>query len=106
MHHDPRNFSHPDAFWPDRWIIAENPELSPEKLVHNANAFLPFSFGPANCVGKNLALLEMRMVLCLCMQKLEMRFDEGWDRTQWIDQLEDVFVTRMGRLPATIRVRD
>jgi cytochrome P450 len=94
-------------FWPDRWLIAEgliSPPLG--SFVHNPNAFIPFSFGPSNCVGKNLALLEMRMVICLCMQKLEMRFANGWDPSLWHASLEDLFVTGMGQLPVIIQRRD
>lgn len=105
MHHDPRNFSHPDVFWPDRWLIAGG-HLPSEKIAHNPDAFMPFSVGPNNCVGKNLALLEMRMLICHVMQKLEVRFAEGWDHRQWLEELDDAFVTRMGRLPVVLQRRD
>ena len=57
-------------------------------------------------MGKNLALLEMRMVICLFMQKLEIRFADGWDPSLWHDSLEDLFVTGMGQLPVVIQRRD
>ena len=94
-------------FWPDRWLIAEG--LAPPPVgsfTHNPNAFIPFSFGPSNCVGKNLALLEMRMVICASMQKFEMHFPDGWDRNCWKEGLEDLFVTGMGKLPVTLNLRD
>ena len=66
---DPRCFSPlPNEFWPDRWLTQDSYELpngqkiSSIQLVHNRNAFIPFSFGPANCVGKNLALMELRAI--------------------------------------------
>ncbi|OBZ71623.1 hypothetical protein A0H81_08343 [Grifola frondosa] len=64
VHRDPRNFyPSTDAFWPDRWLIAagQKGQQFPENFVHNAAAFIPFSYGPENCVGKALALQEMRM---------------------------------------------
>lgn len=106
MHRDPRNFSHPDIFWPDRWLIASGSLPSSEKVVHNPDAFIPFSTGPNNCVGKNLAFLEMRMLICHFVQKLEVHLADGWDRTKWLDELEDAFVTGMGKLPVTLRRRD
>ena len=106
LHRDPRNFSHPESYYPERWLIAEGIQKSDEKLVHNPNAFIPFSFGPANCVGKNLALMEMRLVLCHFMQKLELSFPKGYDPMEWDRQLEDRFVMKIGVLPVIARRRD
>jgi cytochrome P450 len=102
---DPRNFTDPEKFWPDRWLIAAGSQPYAGKLIHSPAAFIPFSYGPANCVGKNLALLEMRMLICHFMQKLEVRFVEGWNRQKWLDGLEDVFVSRTGELPVLLRRR-
>ena len=66
---------------------------------------MPFSIGPRNCVGKNLGQLEMRMVVCQVMQKLDLAIADGWDKQQWLDDLEDVYVTRMGQLPVILRAR-
>lgn len=106
IHHDSRNFSHPDTFWPDRWLIADGKQVHSEKITHNPGAFMPFSTGPLNCVGKNLAMLEMRTLICHTMQKLDLRFQDGWDPQQWIDELEDRFVTKTGELPVIVRRRD
>ncbi|KAI0772161.1 cytochrome P450 [Irpex lacteus] len=102
VHRDPRNFSYPESFYPDRWLIAEGLQPSSEKLVHNPNAYVPFSFGPANCVGKNLALQEMRTLICHTMQKLSMRFEEGWNPLEWERNLEDRMVYKTGRLPIVL----
>lgn len=108
VHRDPRNFSDPTAFKPERWLIAQGtlPAPAGEPFVHNADAFIPFSFGPANCAGKNLAMMEMRMVLCLCMQKLQMRFADGWDPQRWHQNVEDYFVAAVGELPVVVVPRD
>lgn len=103
---DPRNFSYPNNFWPERWLIAEGLQESTEKIIHNSNAFIPFSFGPANCVGKNLAMQEMRMLICHFMQKLDVRFADGWDTKEWERELQDKFITKIGRLPVVIQRRD
>ena len=46
---DPKNFSpFSDNFWPDRWLVAKGLVESPVsegEFVHNASAFVPFSFG-------------------------------------------------------------
>jgi len=122
---DPRNFSPgADIFWPERWLIAENrdyvtplpsyqsstttsqhPLTRPKDFVHNVDAFTPFSYGPANCVGKFLALQEIRTLVCHTMQRLEMRFVDGYDTKRWFDEMEDFLVVRQGSLPVVITTR-
>ncbi len=72
------------------------------KYSTNADAFIPFAGGFANCVGKNLAIVEMRMVVTLLMQKFDMRFAEGYDSRKWEENLEDWFVIKTGELPVVL----
>lgn len=114
LHHDPRNFSPmTDEFWPERWLTPEQlksldppPTQPPGKIVHNANAFIPFSYGPAICVGKALAYQEMRMVICSLMQTFDMRFEDGWKPQLWEDNLMDWLVFLKGKLPVVFTPRN
>ncbi|KAF2666106.1 averantin oxidoreductase [Microthyrium microscopicum] len=54
--HDPANFKRPDEFLPERWIDAEFDS-------DNKKAVQPFSVGPRNCIGRNLAYMEMRVMI-------------------------------------------
>jgi cytochrome P450 len=54
-------FSDSEQFKPERWL--EKPEN--KCPVHNTDAFMPFGFGPRFCPGKNLAFLEMKLVLSM-----------------------------------------
>ena len=45
-----------DEFRPERWI--ENGGLTDRQK----NAFIPFSYGPRACVGRNVAEMEMKMI--------------------------------------------
>ena len=104
---DPRNFyPNPESFWPERWIIACSNEGQPKGFVHNTAAFIPFSFGPYNCVGKNLAMHEMRMMLCYTLQNLDISFEKDWDESVWEKELEDIFVIAKGKLPVTVTPRN
>ncbi|KIK98681.1 hypothetical protein PAXRUDRAFT_31013 [Paxillus rubicundulus Ve08.2h10] len=115
LHRDPRHFSPmPNAFWPERWLTAEERrsfgcpdanDLAKATVVHNTAAFIPFSSGPANCVGKNLAYQEMRTVVCLMMQRLDLRFLEGYDPRSWDHDLKDYFVATKGKLPVVLSPR-
>ncbi|KAI0688704.1 cytochrome P450 [Cytidiella melzeri] len=109
MHRDPRNFSYPESFWPERWLIADGLAKGGEEegFVHNSTAFIPFSFGPANCVGKPLAMQEMRMVVCHVMQKLDLQLDDGdgWDPKEFERSYKEYTVAEVGRLPVRVQPR-
>lgn len=76
-YHDPRNFHRPGDFLPERWLSNRSAAFDTDCR----DAFQPFSFGPRNCLGRNLAWAEMRMVAV----RLLFRFDlslvgrERWD---------------------------
>ncbi|KAH9987800.1 cytochrome P450 [Russula vinacea] len=44
---------------------------------------LPFSYGPTICAGKNLALMEMRMVLCWIMRHFHLSKAPGVAYEEW-----------------------
>ena len=109
----------PAVFWPDRWLKEESRQI-PEQLKHalgvkttsempkvhtNTSAFIPFSFGPANCVGKNLATLEMRTVLALLITRFDFHLVSDYDSEDWNREQEDFFAMKNGRLPVIIRRR-
>ena len=66
-----------DDFIPERWLVEPGHELYPIK-----GAWRPFEFGPRNCIGQELANLEMKVVLALLLRRFDFRiaYDE-WDRT-------------------------
>ncbi|TDL19581.1 high nitrogen upregulated cytochrome P450 monooxygenase 2 [Rickenella mellea] len=116
LHRDKRYFSPaPDMFWPDRWLfpsgtLVEDPSKANVKhekvpLVTDHSAFIPFSVGPANCVGKNLAQVEMRMIVSLLVQRFEMRLIDEYDPKDWERKLEDRFVLKKSILPIVIKDR-
>jgi len=55
--HSARNYKDPTAYVPERWLGDERYKND------NRDSFNPFSFGPRNCLGKNLAYAEMRLIL-------------------------------------------
>ncbi|KAJ6543634.1 cytochrome P450 [Mycena vulgaris] len=99
IHHDPHYFSpDPERFMPERWLADEDDPA----FILNQDAFIPFSAGPANCAGKNLAMLEMRMVVAYIMQAFEIRFASGYDKGRWEAELKDQFVMQKGSLPVVL----
>nr|BED42935.1 cytochrome P450 monooxygenase [Trametes versicolor] len=110
LHRDPRNFApFTEGFWPERWLLATGRAPASEKagmdFVHNDAAFLPFSHGPANCVGRPMAMQEMRAVACAVVQKFEVRLRAGWDPSAYEEGFKDFFMTRRPALPVTLHPR-
>ncbi|KAL8388156.1 hypothetical protein RB595_009417 [Gaeumannomyces hyphopodioides] len=76
----PTHFTDPLAFVPERWMAGtsaggvggeEEEEEASRFAGDSVDVFRPFSYGPRNCVGQNLALLEVRHVIA----RLYWRFD-------------------------------
>jgi len=63
---DPRNFDRPNEFIPERWS-------SQPDLITRKDAFNPFSTGVFGCVGKPLAMMELRMVVALLVRKFDIK---------------------------------
>ncbi|KAF8251462.1 cytochrome P450 [Wilcoxina mikolae CBS 423.85] len=93
---DPRYFVKPDGFIPERWTT------SPE-LVIDKTAFAPFSTGPMGCVGRNVALMEMRGVLMKTLRLYEIATTEGFDREEYFGRVQDKFTTTLPGLELGFR---
>ena len=66
MHRDPEFWPQPDAFLPQRWLVTGDDPLAPVK-----GAWRPFEYGPRNCIGQELALIEMKIVLVMTLQAFD-----------------------------------
>lgn len=55
MHRDPRYFSEPNAFRPERWLDGLAARLP-------AHAYFPFGGGPRRCIGQGFAMMEAALV--------------------------------------------
>lgn len=81
--YDPANFTRPNEFLPERW---SNPK--PKEFEHDNKdgIFQPFSMGPRNCLGRNLAYAEMRVTLAKLLWSFDLsapaNFNETWVETQ------------------------
>ncbi|KAL8837304.1 MAG: hypothetical protein Q9170_002561 [Blastenia crenularia] len=71
------NFHAPDTFIPERWLETSPPEFQDDKK----EASQPFSVGPRNCVGQNIAMAEMRLVMARLLWSFDVEAvlrDEEW----------------------------
>ncbi|KAI1648382.1 cytochrome P450 [Daldinia loculata] len=99
-------------FLPERFLVAEGHPLHPVK-----NAWRPFELGNTRCIGEELVMVEMKLVLALTMRELDFKFDwEGWNTLQRRaappDSVEGEHIYRVGngigsvkdKLPTRIRL--
>ncbi|CCM00869.1 uncharacterized protein FIBRA_02915 [Fibroporia radiculosa] len=100
-HRDPRYFfPDPDRFCPERWLSKGEPGA-----VLNTSAYFPWSLGPANCVGKPVAQLEMRTVLANLIQAFDFEFADGYSYKAYDAKSLDYFITHKGPLPVIMKER-
>lgn len=67
-HVNPNFWPEAESFLPERFTTRdESDPLHPVK-----NAFRPWEMGPRNCIGQELASLELRLVLALTVREFEM----------------------------------
>jgi len=75
--HSRLNFYEPDSFLPERWLGED------ERFIgDHLNASLPFGTGPRVCIGRNLAYLEMRLILSHLLWNFDIELDRGQYKKQ------------------------
>ena len=100
IHRDARYFHTPDEFLPERWLSKGAPAGE-----HNTAAFIPFSYGPTICAGKNMALMEMRMVLCWILRHFRFSKAPGVVYEEWEAKIQDWFVVHQEPLLVSVSLR-
>ncbi|XP_022667996.1 cytochrome P450 315a1, mitochondrial-like isoform X2 [Varroa destructor] len=66
MGRDPKNFSNPQAFCPERWLRENRAESQA-----NSWACLPFGLGSRSCIGRRVAEIQMQFLLTRTVQRFE-----------------------------------
>ncbi|RDL42248.1 uncharacterized protein BP5553_02227 [Venustampulla echinocandica] len=77
--HSTLNFTRPWDFVPERWLGDAEFKDDKGKVVQ------PFSVGPRNCIGRNLAFAEMRLILARLVWNFDLVLEEkskGWVENQ------------------------
>ncbi|KAI1213179.1 cytochrome P450 [Annulohypoxylon truncatum] len=76
MYHNPEFWTDPYDYVPERWM--GDPKYKDDVF----DVLQPFSFGPRNCIGRNLAYAEMRLILAKIVFNFDM--DIADDSRRWM----------------------
>ena len=93
-------FTDPYVYRPERWIIDEDSGISAEDVSRAQSCSYPFTSGPGNCVGKNLALLEIMITVSRTLFQMDVRaapgdtLGEGSSELGWGRRLKHQFQVR------------
>ncbi|KAH0845930.1 isotrichodermin C-15 hydroxylase [Fonsecaea pedrosoi] len=84
MHRHPKYWTEPDEFHPERFLPLSHPLYDTKFRNDNLEASKPFLTGRHTCIGRNLAYLELRIIL----SKLVFLFD--WEATSTLGPGKDI----------------
>ncbi|KAJ5938975.1 hypothetical protein N7466_002109 [Penicillium verhagenii] len=97
---DERNFERPLEFLPERW-------MEEGKHMHkDERAYFPFSIGHYGCVGKQLALTELRHTLQRIASEFDLEFAPGGSDERFDEGAKDTFTISCPQLDIIFRKRD
>ncbi|KAH8723085.1 cytochrome P450 [Phaeosphaeriaceae sp. PMI808] len=96
MYNSPDNFRLPKSFIPERWLG------DPRFASDERSALQPFHVGPRDCIGKNMALHEMRLILSKVLFNIDLELlpeCRNWIADQKIYSLWE-------KIPLMVKIKD
>ncbi|KAF2875193.1 putative cytochrome P450 [Massariosphaeria phaeospora] len=91
-------YEHPEAFVPERWT-------SSPSMVKEKGAWAPFSSGPYGCIGRPLALLNVRTTLARIVTSFDISFAPGESGDNFEGKAREKFTIGFGDLMISFRPR-
>ena len=75
-HYNPEQWHRPEEFLPERFDPSNELFYKPgTKEVRHPKAYIPFTFGTRSCLGQTLARLELKVLLCRLLTKVELEIN-------------------------------
>ena len=90
IHRDPSYWPEPDKFMPERWLASPG---DPIYLLDGA--WRPFERGPRNCIGQELAMMEMKIILVMTVRRYNVQTAyEELDRSTSSNKIKTMYGER------------
>ena len=70
-------YGDPNVYRPERWIVDEEAGVTADEVARISTYVHPFSAGWGNCVGQNLAMLELLTTIARTLYRLDVRAEPG-----------------------------
>ncbi|KAK4144426.1 cytochrome P450 [Dichotomopilus funicola] len=96
--HSADNWVDPWTFNPDRFLVSEEEARAAGNIFEASQIF---SYGPRNCLGRNLAYAEMRLILARLVFEFDMELQD--DSHDWIMQQKTYPL--WDRLPLNVHIK-
>ncbi|KAF2019098.1 cytochrome P450 [Aaosphaeria arxii CBS 175.79] len=93
MGHDEDCYVDAETFMPERWF-AKNVD----RMVKHRDAWQPFNSGPYGCIGKNLALMQIRVLVVQILQRFDIKLARGENGHNLIENSTDHFTVALAPL--------
>ena len=91
-HHMPDLYPQPEVFDPGRW----------ERITPSIFEYQPFSAGPRMCIGASFAIMEIKIVLAMLLQRYRLQCLPQ----QRVDRSGLIVITPKGGLPVIVHQQD
>jgi cytochrome P450 len=72
LQRNPAIWKDPDTFYPERWLPRDS-----QSLQSSQSGLIAFSSGPLGCPGKQLAYMEMTLVIAMLISRFDIALDEA-----------------------------
>jgi cytochrome P450 len=85
----------PHSFLPERWLVEPGHSLHPPK-----GGWRPFEFGPRNCIGQTLAMLDIKITLAMMVREFDVHDQYAeWDQLHPSSKIKTVLGERAYQVP-------
>lgn len=92
-------YANAESFIPERWSSRQ------DLLKTEGTSYAPFSLGPMGCIGKPLALMELRNAIAKLLTNFDVEFAPGEDGKRLLFETRDHFTLGMAPMKLVFKSR-